>query len=210
MPKQVFLDYHILVLMSEITSIDQLDLSKYYTYQDYLTWKFNERVELFLGKVFKMSPAPNVNHQLISGNLYREFANHLYAQNCKVFSAPFDVRLPISKKEGAKDTVVQPDIVVVCDLSILDEQGCNGSPDIVIEILSPGNSSKEMKDKFELYEASKINEYWMVDPGNEDVIIYTLNAHSEYIGSKRHISGQTITSTILPELKIEVNEIFRK
>jgi len=192
---------------NRITSFDQLNPDAYYTYQDYLSWKFQERVELFLGKVFKMSPAPNVQHQRISGVIHNSFYNILSVQKCDVFSAPFDVRLPISQE---KDTVVQPDIVVICDESKLDEQGCNGSPDIVVEILSPGNSRKEMKEKFELYEASLVPEYWIVDPGNEDVVIYTLNVNQKYIGSKPFVSGEHVESLIVPGLHIEVSEVFKK
>jgi hypothetical protein len=96
-----------------ITRFDQLDLSAYYTYQDYRSWKFNERVELFLGRVFKMSPAPNVRHQIISGRIFKNMAVYLEENTGLVLSAPLDVRLPVSLKEGQSDTVLQPDIIVV-------------------------------------------------------------------------------------------------
>jgi Uma2 family endonuclease len=187
-----------------ITSLDQLDLSKTYTYADYLTWQFKERVELLRGKLLKMSPAPNRRHQQIVGDLFFDFKQFLQGKPCHVFVAPFDVRL-IRK---GKDTVVQPDICVICDESKLDEQGCNGSPDIVIEILSPGNSRKERKEKFEVYEENEITEYWMVDPGEEYIIVYTLNKEGKYIGSKPFVTGEQVSSQSLPGLVVEVSAIF--
>ena len=192
-----------------ITRFDQLDLSAYYTFQDYMSWKFTERVELFMGKVLKMSPAPNRFHQQIFRNVFTEISVFLKDDKCKVYGAPFDVRLPVSKKKGQSDTVVQPDIVVVCDVSKLDEQGCNGAPEIVIEILSPGNSRKELKDKFELYEASKVPEYWIIDPANEDILIYSLNEQKRYIGSKPHVSGDLVESQIIAGLKLDVGKVFK-
>lgn len=194
--------------MAEITSLSQLDLNGYYTYQDYLTWKFKERVELIRGLIFKMSPAPNVKHQDISRILLRFIDDYLLNKDCKVYHAPFDVRLPVSKKKGQSDTVVQPDMVVICDLMKLDLQGCNGAPDVVIEILSPGNSRREMKDKFELYEASLVPEYWIVDPDRQDIIMYTLNDQKRYIGSRPYMAGDKMSSSVLDGLVIDVAEVF--
>ena len=125
-----------------------------------------------------------------------------------VISAPFDVRLPVSLEEGKNDTVVQPDIVVICDQSKLDKQGCNGAPDIVIEILSPGNSKRETKDKFDLYEASLVKEYWIIDPMRPVVTLYTLNAEDKYIGSRPYTEGDLINSTVLEDFSIAVSDIF--
>ncbi|MEL6655600.1 MAG: Uma2 family endonuclease [Bacteroidota bacterium] len=190
--------------MSRITSIDQLDLNKRYTYADYLTWEFKERVELIKGRLFRMSPAPNRRHQAISSNLHYFFAGFLRGKVCKVYHAPFDVRLI----RNGKDTVVQPDISVICDEDKLDDQGCNGSPDIVVEILSPGNSQKERKEKFALYEENAIPEYWMVEPAEEFVTVYSLNEKGVYIGSKPYIDGEVIVSNALPGFSIEVADIF--
>jgi Uma2 family endonuclease len=190
--------------MKAVHSIDQLDLDKTYTYADYLTWQFKERVELIEGRIFRMSPAPNRRHQEIVGDVFFEFKRFLQNKPCQVFIAPFDVRL--SRK--GKDTVVQPDICVICDENKLDEQGCNGSPDIVIEILSPGNSRKERKEKFELYEENEVTEYWMVEPVEEFIIVYTLNEKGKYTGSKPFITGEQVKSTALTGLVIQVSEIF--
>jgi len=194
--------------MADITSLSQLNPDGYYTYQDYLSWKFKERVELFKGVIAKMSPAPNRKHQELSLILIRIIDQHLLKSKCKVYHAPFDVRLPVSNKNGKVDTVVQPDICVVCNLDILDDQGCNGAPSLVIEILSPGNSIREMKDKFELYEQSQIPEYWIVDPHKESVFIYSLNADKQYVGSRPYVTGDRFYSDVLKGLEIEIANVF--
>jgi Uma2 family endonuclease len=145
-----------------ITSIDQLDLSRSYTYADYLTWQFDERVELIRGKVVRMSTAPSTSHQACSGNPHLIIGTYLRKQACKVFYAPFDVRLPLPPENPSNnkiDTIVQPDISVICDLSKLDAQGCQGAPDWIIEILSPATSQKDLTDKFDLYQHAGVQEY---------------------------------------------------
>lgn len=157
----------------KITDFSQLDLSKSYTYADYLTWRFNERVELIKGWIQKMpaspsgrSPAPRRLHQEVEGNLHGLFWNFLNNKNCKVYESPFDVRL--DKNIGAKDnettTVIQPDISVICDLEKLDDRGCVGAPDLIIEILSPSTIKKDYTVKYDLYEENGIKEYWQVNP----------------------------------------------
>jgi len=193
-----------------ITDINSLDPQKYYTYQDYLTWKFKDRVELLLGRIFKMSPAPNVRHQQVSMKLTKGWLLALEEKPCQLFAAPFDVRLPVSRQEGNRDTVVQPDLCVIFDENKLDEQGCNGAPDLVVEILSPGNTHREMKEKFELYEASLVREYWIVDPTREDVLVYYLNEQQKYIGSKPFVAGEQIISWLFPDLEMKIEEIFAK
>ena len=110
-----------------ITNIKQLDLKGSYTYADYLLWQFKERVELIKGKIFRMSPAPNSFHQDISGNLFFELRSYINKGTCKLYAAPFDVRL-INYKESTADnqiiTVVQPDLCVICDRTKIDEKGC--------------------------------------------------------------------------------------
>src|SRR6185503_18824286 len=130
--------------------LSDLDISKTYTYADYLKWTFDERLELIKGKIFKMSPAPGSLHQRISLRLARWIGNYLDGNPCEIFTAPFDVRLPRKSKDD-KDilTVVQPDICVICDVNKVDEKGCLGAPDLVVEILSPGNNKKELKNKYE-------------------------------------------------------------
>ncbi|MEL7222211.1 MAG: Uma2 family endonuclease, partial [Bacteroidota bacterium] len=134
--------------MPSITSIDQLDLNKHYTYTDYLTWQFQERVELWRGKVNLILPKPNTLHQSISGNLTFLLANFLRKTDKRVYCAPFDVHLPLPPHfecDGKASTVVQPDICVICDKNKLDDLGGRGAPDLVIEILIPGNIKREAK-----------------------------------------------------------------
>ena len=192
----------------EYIQVDEPDASLTYTYADYLKWKFEERLELFRGKIFKLA-APNTKHQELIRNILLPFGNFLHRKNCQVFVAPFDVRLPVQNKKRDDEitTVVQPDLCVVCDHSKLDERGCIGAPDIVIEILSPGNNKKEVQDKFELYEEAGVKEYWVVIPPTENIIIYTLK-NGKYIGSKPFAPGEIITSSVLPTLIIDVKEIF--
>ena len=190
-----------------ITNFNQLDLSKSYTYKDYLSWNFPERVELILGKIFKMSPAPSRYHQRVSTNLMYFYNNFLWkSTSCELFAAPFDVVL----KKGKKSTVVQPDICVVCDQSKLTQQGCEGAPDLIVEILSPGNSRREMKEKFELYEKNGVQEYWMVDLGNKSVVVYRFNEEQKYFGSKPFVEGEVVESKILKGLKMDVADVFRE
>ena len=191
-----------------ITDYAQLDPNKVYTYADYLKWKFQERVELIRGKIFKMSPAPSREHQKISRQLSLFIFPFFDKKQCQAYSAPFDVRLPVSRKKGRDTTVVQPDLCVICDESKLDQKGCAGAPDLVIEILSPGNSRKEMREKFEVYEEAGIREYWIVDPERETVIAYVLNEQGKYIGLPPKTSEQMISPAIFPELQIDLGEVF--
>ncbi|WP_238200246.1 Uma2 family endonuclease [Capnocytophaga canimorsus] len=197
--------------MATITQINQLDLiNGDYTYADYLLWKLEERVELLKGKIFKMSPAPNTYHQRISGKLYLEIGNFLKGKRCEAFSAPFDVRLPRKDEKGDEiHTVVQPDLCVICDENKLDERGCVGAPDLVIEILSPGNSKKEMKNKFEIYQESGVCEYWIVNPEHENILVYVLENEKYKSISQTPIVDDYITSVKFPNLKIHTNNIFK-
>ena len=195
-----------------ITDINQLDLSKTYTYADYLTWQFSERVELIMGRIFRMS-APSRLHQEISLTLERQIDNFLLKENstCKLYHAPFDIRLPLPthRIKGDKvNTVVQPDICVVCDLDKLDEKGCQGAPDLIIEILSSGNNKREVQDKFDLYESAGVQEYWVVQPTEKFITRYNLDENNKYIGSRIFTEDDTIESKVLQGFKIEVNQIF--
>lgn len=194
----------------KITDINQLDPAGSYTYADYLTWQFDEYVELLRGKIFRMSPAPSRRHQEISINLTTLFKQYLWKNSCKVYSAPFDVRLPHFNKKKNKEviTVVQPDICIVCDTEKLDVKGCIGAPDLIIEIVSPGNSRKELREKFEIYEESGVREYWIVNPQENSVQVFELNEAGKYIGLKPNIEDDIVSPCIFPELKIDLKEVF--
>jgi Uma2 family endonuclease len=190
-----------------ITSLDQLDLSKSYTYADYLLWQFEDRVELLRGKIRAMS-APSVRHQRISIRFSYLLVNALQKTSCQVFAAPFDVRLTRTRDDKDVATVVQPDLCVICDGSKLDDRGCNGAPDLIIEILSPGNSRTEMKDKFELYQEAGVFEYWVVHPTEKTIQVWKLNEHGIYVALQPQMEGDIITTPIIPNLELIVSEIF--
>ncbi len=193
-----------------IENFKDLDLSKSYTFADYLTWKFQERLELIKGKIFQMSPAPNRYHQRISGNLYGALWTTFKSNSCGLYSAPFDVRLVNFKKSTDDNqvfSVVQPDICVICDKEKLDDKGCIGSPDLVIEILSPGNTDKEMGIKFDLYEENEIKEYWIIEPTDKVIFIYTLQ-NGKYIGLKPQTHLDKIKSPLFPYFDFDISQIF--
>lgn len=192
--------------------VEEPDPSVNYTYADYVKWRFKERLELIRGKIFRMSPAPNTVHQQVLMKIGYGFYGFLEGKTCSAFVAPFDVRLPVKnrKKDNEIYTVVQPDVFVVCDKTKIDARGCCGAPDLVVEILSPGNSKKEVRLKFELYEEAGVKEYWIINPHEENLIVFILNNNGKYGDVKMYADGDVLTTTILPGYKINVNEIFIK
>jgi Uma2 family endonuclease len=198
--------------MKYITDISELDLNGTYTYADYLLWRFEQSVELIKGKVFKMSPAPSVKHQRIASRLHTYVGKYLLDKPCDLFSAPFDVRLlnKAKSEKASKDiyTVVQPDLCVICDKNKLDEQGCVGSPDLIVEILSPGNSKKEMKIKYALYEESGVQEYWVVFPSEYVLQQFVLSKKDKYELKGIFTEDEVFRSHIFPDLEINLGEIF--
>lgn len=188
--------------------ISDLDASKTYTYADYLKWAFDERLELIKGKIFKMTPAPNSNHQLISGAVFYSLYDYLKGKSCHVFSAPFDVRLPrLSKNDEAIITVVQPDICLVCDPAKIDDKGCVGAPDIVVEILSPGNNKKELQNKYEVYEEAGVQEYWIIHPLEKTFLKYTL-INGQFQPSRLLTIGDSVNTPILPSFSLSLEDLF--
>jgi len=195
-----------------MTSIDDLDFSKTYSYADYYSWRFEDRLELIKGKIFKMSPAPSGNHQLISLNISSELHHFLRDKKCKVYTAPFDVRLVRNETSDKKiKNVVQPDVCVICDIAKLaDQRSCLGAPDIVVEILSPGNNKKELKIKYDLYEEFGVKEYWIVYPDEQSVIRYILNEDGKFnIHGRALTIGDSINTPILPGFELSLEDIFR-
>lgn len=191
--------------MDEITSLSQLDLNGSYSYGDYLKWKFQERVEIIKGKIMAISPAPNRLHQRISMKLTKAFLDVFDSHQCELYVAPFDVRFPDSN--GKIKTVVQPDLCVICDPNKLDEKGCIGAPDLIVEILSPGNSKREMKDKYELYQEQGVSEYWIVRPEEQHIQIYVLE-NGRYIGVQPVVEGDVVTSIKFPALSFDTSGLY--
>lgn len=179
-----------------------------YTYADYLKFQYEEMVELIRGKIYKMSAAPRKNHQLISMALSNVIYNYLENKPCQVFAAPFDVILPVRNQAKNKaTTVIQPDICVICDENKLDDAGCFGAPDWIIEIISPATSKKDLNDKYSIYEEAGVNEYWIVFPLEQIISKYILK-NKKYERTESYIPEDIISPDLFPELKIEVEKIF--
>jgi Uma2 family endonuclease len=190
--------------------VKEPDLSGSYTYSDYLSWRWSEMVELIQGKIYKMS-APTSTHQTVTGELFRQIANHLKGKKCKVFVAPFDVRLPKStykKQDDEITTVVLPDICVICNPTKIDEKGCLGAPDWIIEILSKNTSQKDLREKFEAYQEAGVNEYWIVHPNEQTVFIYLLESGKYKSTDHPYVKDDKVASLTLPELEIDLGEVF--
>jgi Uma2 family endonuclease len=194
-----------------ITNINQLDSDKIYSYADYLSWGIQGRLELIRGKISKMNSSRSTLHQKVSMNLAGILWSELRNYPCNLFSAPFDVRIMVKNKLTLdKDifTVVQPDLCVIRDEDKLDERGAFGAPDLVIEILSPGNSDKEMKYKFDLYQEAGVLEYWIINPQNKTLLIYILK-EGKFIGMHPLIKEDEIKSPLFPQLDFVLERIFR-
>ena len=187
-----------------ITRLEDLDLSRQYTYADYLTWRFEERVELLRGWVARMSPAPSMYHQTVATNLSGLIVPHV-KRPCRVFFAPFDVRLPDAK---GGETVVQPDICVVCDPTKLDRRGCDGAPDWIIEILSKGNTKRDTRDKYRLYEEAGVREYWIVDPEHGSIERYLLEGERYLRRDPCFEDDEGFSPVVLPEVVMDGAAVF--
>ena len=181
-----------------------------YTYKDYALWPDEERWELINGEAYNMSPAPSRLHQEISGSLFTGIYNYLKDKSCKVYHAPFDVRLP-EGNEPEEDiiTVVQPDIAVICDQSKLDDKGCKGSPDLIMEIVSPHTVSKDMKEKLALYEKHGAKEYWIIHPMDKLAIVYRLQKDKQYVKPDIYSEDNTIESDVLTGFSVDLKTIFQ-
>jgi len=181
-----------------------------FTYTDYLSWNNpTERWELINGNAYDMSPAPGTMHQNLSIELSGIIWNFLKGKSCKVFAAPFDVRLPDNPDDPDNeiDNVVQPDLAVICDESKLDEKGCKGAPDLIIEILSPGTAKKDYREKYNLYEIHGVREYWIVDP-NGAVSVYNLQENKCYNDGVIYEKIGIVKSTIIIGLEVSLKDLF--
>lgn len=190
-----------------------LDEKKRYTYADYLTWLDDKRRELLDGFIRLMSPAPTSTHAEISFNLSVLFGSYIKNKNrhCKAFSAPFDVRLPQKMEKVTDDkiyTVVQPDICIVCDVSKIDERGCLGAPDLVVEITSPSSQKYDLNDKYNLYEAAGVKEYWVISPKDKSVNVFILQDDGKYDRGTVYEKETEIPVKTLPGLTLKTPDIF--
>ena len=180
----------------------------YFTYADYKEWelKEGERFELIFGEAYAMS-APNTRHQEILGAVYNQIYNYLDGKPCKVYPAPLDVRL-FYEEDESDDTVVQPDISVICDEKKRGVEGCRGAPDLVIEILSPSNTAIEMERKRQLYQNAGVREYWVIDPEHNGLFVYRFQAAGEFPAYSSYKSADTVPVAIFPDLNITLEQVF--
>lgn len=148
-----------------------------YTFADCLTWDEKERAEIIDGEIYLMA-TPSRVHQEISMALAACLYNFLEGKRCRVYQAPFGVRLFERDGDDPEDvsTVVEPDISVVCDPGKLDEYGCKGAPDLIIEILSPSTRRHDRLVKLNLYQRAGVREYWIVDPAYRSVQVFLPDA----------------------------------
>ena len=180
----------------------------HYTFADCLTWDENERIEIINGEAVMMAP-PSRTHQKISGELFRQIANFLEGKKCEVYAAPFAVRL--FEKDGDTpedvDTIVEPDISVVCDHDKLDKHGCKGAPDLVVEVLSPSTQRHDRLVKLDLYQRASVREYWIVDPDSSTVQVFMLKdgyLHPHEVYSEKDIAKVNV----LDGCFIELSKVF--
>jgi len=189
-----------------------LDLTKRYTYADYLTWLDGQTRELIHGFIQLMSPAPRLGHARVNTNILWTIKSFIERNKglCEVFTAPFDVRFPKQGKtaDDQIDTVVQPDICVVCDLSKLDERGCCGAPDMIVEILSPSTSKKDLTLKFSLYEESGVKEYWIVYPNDKSIHVFLLQEDGKYDSGVLYELDGHVPVHIFNDYLVDLHNIF--
>jgi Uma2 family endonuclease len=179
---------------------------KLFSYADYKKWDLDEgeRYELIYGEAYAM-PTPNTRHQAILMEILCQFLIYLKGKPCKVYPAPFDVRL-FYEEDESDDTVVRPDISIVCDEKKRGPEGCRGAPDLVVEILSPANSAIEMEIKFALYQEAGVREYWVVNPRNNSLKVYCF--HNGKITANVYNNSDTVKVSVFPDLAIALEQVF--
>ncbi len=180
-----------------------------FCYGDYLQWHDGLRWELIDGEAIMMSPAPTRMHQWVAGKLFRQIDEFLDNAPCQVYMAPFDVRLPKGDEADAEiDTVVQPDISVICDSRKLDDAGCRGAPDWIIEILSPSSVSMDQVRKAKIYARHGVKEYWIVDPKERTVAIHRQIEGDRYTSIEQRPARGHTEAAVLPDLRIDWSPVF--
>jgi len=183
-----------------------------FTYGDYYKWDDGKRWELIYGVAYDMTPAPLRTHQEIAGFIFNQIFNYLDdKKECEVYIAPFDVRLPEGDEvDDDVPTVVQPDILVVCDKSKLDRRGMRGAPDLVVEILSEHTAKKDMTVKLDLYERHHVKEYWIVNPDGKNIMVFKLDRSKKYKKPETYFPGDELKVGIFKDLKIKLDDVFKE
>lgn len=186
-----------------------LPLEKEWNYADLLSWEDDMRYELIEGYPVMMAPGPSTVHQDILGELFAQFHAYLKGKRCKVYLSPFDVRL--FEREGDHpadvDTVVQPDMTVVCDRSKVDQKGIQGAPDLIVEILSPSSWRHDCLVKYNLYQRAGVKEYWIVDTEKQVVLVHTLE-EGQYHASKAYTARDTVPVGVLEDCAVDLTAVF--
>ncbi|QUL56638.1 Uma2 family endonuclease [Paenibacillus tritici] len=181
------------------------DEKQQHTYQDWLSW--DGAWELINGKAYNMSPAPTALHQFIVGELHFALRAHLQNKSCHVFVAPFDVFFSESDQSSTPDHVTQPDLSVVCSRNQIHKNGCHGAPTMIIEVLSPSTALKDFNEKFNLYQKYGVQEYWIVDPGNRTVHVYTL-LDGVYQVRDLYSEQDSVRSNVFRDFQIPLGRLF--
>jgi len=180
---------------------------KTYTYEDYITWDDDVRCELIDGIIYNMA-APTVRHQQVTGEIFSQLKNFLKGKKCEPFISPIDVRLNADKPFKKDNNVVQPDVIVLCDPSKIDdkERSINGAPDLVIEVLSPSSSLKDRNLKYAKYLEAGVREFWIVDIHNQliEVNAFEDGPHIRFI----HNITDTVPVRILEGCTIDINDVL--
>jgi len=181
-----------------------------YTYAEYLEWSEDERWELLDGIAYNIA-APSRRHQEISGELFYQIRSYLTEKPCKIYSAPFDVRFSEPEEEdGQIRNVVQPDLTVVCDESKLDDKGCLGAPDLIIEVISPTSISLDYVKKLALYEKYKVKEYWIVHPIDNTVMVFILGEDHQYGKPGIYTEDSQLKSRVFADITINLRQVFER
>lgn len=180
-----------------------------YTFADCLTWGENERIEIINGEAVMMAP-PSSRHQEICFEIGRQLGNFLEGKRCRVYPAPFGVRLFEKDEERPEDvdTLVEPDISVVCDRSKIDRHGCKGAPDLVIEVLSPSSLRHDRLVKLGLYQRAGVQEYWIVDPEYRSVQVFTRDDAGSLQISEEYGQLDVAKVNILDGCFVELSKVF--
>ncbi len=181
-----------------------------FTYADYLTWDDDQRWELIDGEAFCMSPGPGRLHQKWLGELFAQFHSYLVGKPCEVYMAPFDVRLQDHSDASDEETVtvVQPDLVIICDLNKLDDRGVKGAPDLVVEIISPSTAKRDINTKFELYQRHGVKEYWIMYPNDRTLLVYRLTDDARYASPEVFGEGDTVPVPLLGDFAVDMGKVF--
>ena len=203
--KRQILDIHAILLyyISEDVSIVELKKEKRYTYEDYIKWNDDVRREIINGEVYAMA-SPSQLHQRTSALLHYKLTGFLLGKTCRAYAAPFDVRLAVNQFD---DIIVQPDLVVICDHSKLEDgKSCKGAPDMAVEIISESTARRDRITKLNLYSKAGIREYWIVDPIEKTVLVCLLEDGNYKVYG--YEEADTINIAVLEDCKIKLSEIF--